>query len=48
MNENDECEYTCKAENTAGEKTCSANLHLIEATTGSKPAAYVYFRRDFL
>ncbi|CAF4824284.1 unnamed protein product, partial [Rotaria sp. Silwood1] len=31
-NENDECEYTCKAENSAGEKTCSTNLHLIETS----------------
>ncbi|CAF1553893.1 unnamed protein product, partial [Rotaria sp. Silwood1] len=35
-NENDECEYTCKAENSAGEKTCSTNLHLIETSIGSK------------
>ncbi|UJR34155.1 hypothetical protein I4U23_021562, partial [Adineta vaga] len=32
VNENDECEYTCKAENAIGEKTCSANLHLIGAS----------------
>ncbi|CAF4580073.1 unnamed protein product, partial [Rotaria sp. Silwood1] len=37
VNESDECEYTCKAENSAGEKTCSANLHLIETPVGSKP-----------
>ncbi|CAF0817324.1 unnamed protein product [Adineta steineri] len=37
VNENDECEYTCKAENSAGDKTCSANLHLIETPAGSKP-----------
>ncbi|CAF3839702.1 unnamed protein product [Rotaria sp. Silwood1] len=35
-NENDECGYTCKAENSAGEKTCSTNLHLIETSIGSK------------
>ena len=45
VNENDECEYTCKAENSAGEKTCSANLHLIETPVGSKPQPYVYFFR---
>ncbi|CAF3800634.1 unnamed protein product, partial [Rotaria magnacalcarata] len=36
VDENDECEYSCKAENSAGEKTCSANLHLIETPAGSK------------
>ncbi|CAF1031742.1 unnamed protein product [Rotaria sordida] len=37
VNEGDECEYTCKAENSAGEKTCSANLHLIETPAGARP-----------
>jgi hypothetical protein len=37
VNDSDECEYTCKAENPAGEKACSANLHLIETPVGSKP-----------
>ncbi|CAF4166926.1 unnamed protein product, partial [Rotaria sp. Silwood2] len=37
VNESDECEYTCKAENSAGEKACSANLHLIETPVGSRP-----------
>ncbi len=43
VNDSDECEYTCKAENSAGEKTCSANLHLIETPAGSKPQLYVDF-----
>jgi hypothetical protein len=37
VNDSDECEYTCKAENPVGEKACSANLHLIETPVGSKP-----------
>lgn len=36
VDENDECEYSCKAENSAGDKACSANLHLIESPTASK------------
>lgn len=41
VNDNDECEYTCRAENSVGEKACSANLHLIETPAGSKPQPYV-------
>ena len=41
VNDNDECEYTCKAENSAGEKTCSANLHLMDVPFGSQPPSYV-------
>lgn len=41
VDDNDECEYTCRAENSAGEKTCSANLHLIETPAGSKQQGYV-------
>lgn len=42
VNDADECEYTCRAENSAGEKACSANLHLIETPVGSKPQPYVF------
>ena len=41
VNDNDECEYTCRAENSVGEKACSANLHLIETPAGSKSQPYV-------
>ena len=47
VDENDECEYTCKAENSAGEKACSANLHLIETPVGSKPQLYVFYFAHF-
>ncbi|CAF3273903.1 unnamed protein product, partial [Rotaria sp. Silwood2] len=36
VNENDQCEYTCKGENSAGDKPCSANLHLIGTPISSK------------
>ncbi|CAF2749777.1 unnamed protein product [Rotaria sp. Silwood2] len=36
INDSDECEYTCKTENSVGEKAYSADLYLIEKKYSSQ------------
>ncbi|CAF4221810.1 unnamed protein product [Rotaria sp. Silwood2] len=38
INDSDECEYTCKTENSVGEKAYSADLYLIEKTEEIAPS----------